>query len=143
MWTRFMDRHSGGGLKEKWKYIYIEAPKDEARVIFYNRFRHSPDRITCTCCGNDYWYDEYKTLKEASAYDRNCRWKRGRYVEEQNPSNMSIRKKCFTKSTDSWGLYMTLAQYLKRSDVHIIRKKNIKKSERVGEVPVQGYVWRD
>lgn len=37
MWTEFWDMHSGGGQKEKWAKIYIEAPEEEARVIFYNR----------------------------------------------------------------------------------------------------------
>jgi len=49
-----MDMHSGGDLKEKWQYIYIEAPEEEAKVIFYNRFGHNPNRVTCTCCGKDY-----------------------------------------------------------------------------------------
>ena len=57
-WTQFWDMHSGGSLKEQWQYIYIEAPEDEARVIFYNRFDHSPDRVTCTCCGEDYSVSE-------------------------------------------------------------------------------------
>ncbi len=72
-YTRFMDMHSGGGLKEApYDKIFIEAPKDEARVIFYNRFGHSPDRVTCTCCGDDYSYDDGESLAELSAYDRNC-----------------------------------------------------------------------
>ena len=29
MWTLFWDMHSGGGSKEKWTMIYIEAPEDE------------------------------------------------------------------------------------------------------------------
>lgn len=53
-WTQFFDLCSGGSEKERWGIIYIEAPEDEARVIFYNRFGHSPDRVTCACCGSDY-----------------------------------------------------------------------------------------
>lgn len=72
MWTLFWDMHSGGGSKEDWEKIYIEAPEKEASIIFYNRFGHSPDRVTCTCCGEDYSTSEGKTLEEASAYHRNC-----------------------------------------------------------------------
>lgn len=32
MWTRFMDMHSGGGSKEKWEYIYIEAPETRRKL---------------------------------------------------------------------------------------------------------------
>lgn len=46
-WTEFMDMRSGGGLKEKFAYCFIEAPEEEAKVIFYNRFGHSASRITC------------------------------------------------------------------------------------------------
>jgi hypothetical protein len=54
MWTHFFDMSSGGSEKLDWTHIYIEAPLDEARVIFYNRFGRNPDYVTCTCCGSDY-----------------------------------------------------------------------------------------
>lgn len=64
MWTEFMDMHSGGGTKEEpYEYIFIEAPREEAIIIFYNRFGHNPERVTCTCCGDDYSITEYETLK--------------------------------------------------------------------------------
>ena len=46
MWTHFWDMSSGGGRKENWKHIYIEAAESEAIVIFYNRFGHNPNRVT-------------------------------------------------------------------------------------------------
>ena len=59
-WTEFNDCHSGGGTKEQWEKIFIEAPKDEAVTVFYNRFGHNPRRVSCTCCGPDYciWEEE-------------------------------------------------------------------------------------
>ena len=63
--------HSGGDLKEQWAHIFIEAPKNEAEIIFYNRFGHSPDRVTCTCCGEDYAVDESDSLEQATTYLRN------------------------------------------------------------------------
>ena len=45
MWTHFWDMHSGGGQKEKFGHCYIEAPENEAKVIFYNRFGHNPERV--------------------------------------------------------------------------------------------------
>ena len=72
-WTTFWGMHSGGGLKEPYHYIFIEAPEEEAKIIFYNRFGHSPDRVSCTCCGADYSISESKTLAEATAGHRGCK----------------------------------------------------------------------
>ena len=66
-WTQFSDMCSGGGRKEKWDCIWIEAPEDEARVIFNNRFGHDPSKVTCTCCGSD--YSVYEETPDAE--DRN------------------------------------------------------------------------
>lgn len=69
--TLFWDMHSGGGLKEPpYHLIYIELPEEKARVYFYNQFGHSPDRVTCTCCGPDYAVYESASLLEASEYHR-------------------------------------------------------------------------
>lgn len=169
MWTRFMDMHSGGGTKEKpHEFIYIEALEEEAKVIFYNRFGHNPERVTCTCCGEDYSISSEKTLRELTAYDRNCEyvyfspngkeckeekaWIRGKgikkgyyggYVERQRKSNMDIRISCKTAQSDLWGLYITLAKYRKQKNVLIISSGQIKSSERKGNVPIQGYIWQD
>lgn len=122
MFTKFMDMHSGGGLKEKYAYIYIEASSNEAEVIFYNRFGHSPNRVTCTCCGEDYSVSESKTLCEATAYERGCSWTKKTYKNDGVP----------------------LKQYLSQNKktVLVIYKKDILDSERKGEVPVEGYVWQ-
>lgn len=130
-WTRFMDMHSGGGQKEKFSFCFIEAPEDEARVIFYNRFGHSPDRVSCTCCGEDYSADGAETLAEASGYDRGCKYdvKKKRYVEEPDLKAMS------------WNPYMTLTKFRKRKDICIIPKRQIRKADRQGECPTEGYVW--
>jgi hypothetical protein len=118
MFTRFMDMHSGGGTKEPpYEYIYIEAPEAEAKVIFYNRFGHNPERVTCTCCGEDYSIDSYETLEDATAYD--CR--------------------------PPWGAVdcraVSLEDYLARKDVLVIRASEITDADREGSVPAQGYVW--
>lgn len=68
MWTRFMDMHSGGGQKEKYEEIYIEAPEEEAFCVFYNRFGHSPYHVTCSCCGEDYSTYEFDTLENATEF---------------------------------------------------------------------------
>ena len=71
MFTQFWDMHSGGGCKEEpYENIYIEAPKEKAVMVFFNRFHHSPFRVSCTCCGEDYSVNEYKTLKDATAFHR-------------------------------------------------------------------------
>ena len=130
MWTQFMDMHSGGGSKEGWEYIYIEAPKEEAKVIFYNRFDHNPERVTCTCCGDDYSISESNTLEKATAYERGCRWDKEEngYIDE--PDNDS-----------SWKSYRTLAEYKQDKSVLFISADEIKNNERTGDVPDEGYVW--
>jgi len=71
MWTRFYDMHSGGGAKEKWELIFIEAPEDEAISIFYNRFGHNPNRVSCTCCGADYSiYEDGDSLERQDFKDK-------------------------------------------------------------------------
>lgn len=151
-WTLFWDMHSGGRQKEKWSHIYIEAPKEEAKVIFYNRFHHNPERVTCTCCGQDYTIDEEPTLEESSAFHRNCHWiqkkgtrgmeKDGRYLEvgEVMPDGWEI---AHPKLDSLHSNPVTVDKYAKQKDVLVIPASKIKDSWRVGEVPEQGYVWVD
>lgn len=122
MWTDFMDMHSGGGAKEEpYEHIYIEASKEEAKVIFYNRFGHNPERVTCTCCGEDYWASEEENLEALTEYQR-------------RRSATGYRKK---------GPLIPLDKYLAQGNVLVIRAADIKSSERTGNVPRQGYVWVD
>jgi hypothetical protein len=171
MWTEFIDMHSGGGQKEGFSHCFIEAPENEAKVIFYNRFGHNPERVTCTCCGGDYSIIEYETLEQATAYERNCEYGyfftdngefagksaefdqnlkdwcvsgkpvSGRWIEEQEMGKMEIREKCDTPESDQWGLYVPLEKYIQRDDVMVIRADEIEDTERVGSIPQQGYVW--
>lgn len=144
-WTQFMDMHSGGGTKHKYEYIYIEAPENEARVIFYNRFGTSPDRVSCTCCGEDYSVTESTTLEQATAYNRGCRYisegnARGRYLEHGEPVPDGWKLSGFQGFHDK---QLTLAEYIETSGVHIIRDSDVRPGERVGSVPEQGFVWQD
>ena len=154
VWTRFMDMHSGGGQKEKWSKILIETNEQEARAVFFRRFGHNPERVTCTCCGADYSISQEETLEEITGYDRNCRsawfrpdgteceegeaWKRGvgitagysnRYVEEQCTRHNLVPQ------------YIPLQEYCAQDDVLVIASEEITDEERKTEVPVQGYVW--
>jgi len=157
MWTLFWDMHSGGGTKEPpYQKIYIEAPQAEAEVIFYNRFGHSPNRVTCTCCGEDYSVGESKTLEAASGFHRGCAYA---YVlpdgtektdEDWRALDTDGRRKLnrygtYVERPGSGKMYdyQTLEQYLKHEDVLVIRAADIKPEERVGRVPEQGYVWVD
>ena len=161
MWTRFMDMHSGGGQKEDWAKIYIAAPEDEAIIIFYNRFGHSPKRVSCTCCGEDYSISEHENLAQLTGYDRNCRHlatpryksgkKKGQCKRVKDPMfdlHYYLEKgedppKGYEVNTD-WlpcGEYQTLEEYVDRPDTLFIAASDIKPEERQGEVPEQGYVW--
>jgi len=154
-WTEFMDMYSGGSQKLKWKYIYIEAPEQEAEIIFQNRFGRNPHRVTCTCCGSDYSITESPTLEEATAYARGCAYAyvgpdgteypdsqawvpgkgivipgvKGQYVERS--SNNLLAKP-----------YVPLLQYIESDMAHCIRSADIKPQERAGELKEEGYVWR-
>lgn len=155
-WTRFMDMHSGGGCKEApYEYILIEAPEDEARRVFYNRFGHSPDRVSCTCCGEDYSVSESESLAKATAYDRSCEYiedargwgahkepdfREGRYIEKGEP--VPAGYKVSATSGERYGRrYRTVEQYIAEPYVLVIRAAEIKPDERSGEIPTQGYVW--
>lgn len=72
--TRFMDMHSGGGLKTPYTHIYIDEPLGEAVRTFKDLFKQDPDAVACTCCGSNFVYEEYNSLEEATAYDRNCKF---------------------------------------------------------------------
>ena len=69
MWTRFSDRHSGGGKNMDVEYIYIEAEELEAKRVFYARFDEDPHGVNCYCCGPNYSTDEHETLGEAVEYE--------------------------------------------------------------------------
>lgn len=114
-WTRFYDASSGGYQKLRWKVIYIEAPEEEAKLIFYNKFRRNPDRVTCTCCGEDYSVIEDQTLWESVDFD------------------LQVRKKC--------GVEVTLHQFLCLPDVLVIHAAEIKPEWRQGKIPAEGFVW--
>jgi hypothetical protein len=130
IWTQFWDMHSGGVSKEDFECIYIEAPKDEAEIIFYNRFGHNPNRVTCTCCGPDYSIEEGE-VDQITASHRNCKHDGKKYIEEP-------------ATRYATGTYTPLENYMKPGgSVLFIHKEDIKDSERVGEVPEQGYVWKD
>lgn len=164
MWTGFMDMHSGGDSKEQWEYIYIEAPQNEAEIIFYNRFGHNPNRVTCTCCHEDYKTSENESLAQLTGYQRGCRCletptepKTRRYTElESGPMATYFNEHRYLengeepefgfKISSSWRphhKYRTLAEYSTDKAVLIIPASEIGPTEREGELPVQGYVWKD
>ncbi len=71
-WTSFYDMSSGGGNKEDFQYLFVEAPYREAISVFYSRYGHHPLRITCNCCGPDYSVDsEDDSLEEITYFYRN------------------------------------------------------------------------
>lgn len=137
VWTRFMDMSSGGSRKEDFSKLYIEAPEAEAKAIFYNRFGHNPERVTCTCCGEDYSIDESETLEQATGYDRGCAYSGDGYIE---------------KPRDGTDRYIALQDFIaggedvngwssRKETVAFIFAADIKPEERSADMPRQGYVW--
>ena len=129
MWTHFWDMHSGGGSKEQWQHIFIEAPENEAISIFYSRFGHNPYRVSCTCCGCDYSIDTAESLDQLTGYHRGCDTdKSGKYIEVKDKYNDKL---------------VTLEEYMKDDEVKFIFASEIQDNERTTSVPEQGYVWQD
>lgn len=81
---QFMDMHSGGKLKlPPYQYIYVEAPsKHEATELFTSYFGINPFNITCECCGQDFYIQDFESFDEASAYERHCEWDGEKYILE-------------------------------------------------------------
>ncbi len=96
MFTLFYDMHSGGKLKEKHQYIYIEAPKKEAEIIFCNIYHRNPYYVTCSCCGQDYCSYENESLEELSACYRHCGYKRhektGNLIHDLDTAKISTQE---------------------------------------------------
>lgn len=162
-WTQFWDMHSGGGQKLEWDKIYIEAPEEEAKSIFFARFGNNPERVSCTCCGDDYSITEYETLEEASAFHRGLRYVtpaedwRSLSIEEKREHN---EKSYYLEPGDivpsgfkvqNFGTYnrrgtkagITLEDYIQDPSVKVIRADEIVDAEKAVYVPEQGYVWQD
>ncbi len=141
MWTHFWDTSSGGGQKEKWGHIFIEAPQNEAEIIFQNRFGHNPNRVTCTCCGADYSILEEKSLAQEMAFYLGWHYdkEKNKYIEKREsgrefPKTFRTMKKALEK--------MSFPGYGREEPFLIIRKKDIKSKERIGELHEEGYVWK-
>lgn len=162
-WTQFMDMHSGGPQKEQFAYCYIEAPEDEAKRVFYARFGHNPDRVSCTCCGSDYSISEYESLEQATAYNRGLRFAMPVSREEMRTLGTEDRVAANNTSRylepdedipEGWhtdalisrpGAGVTLTAYLETvgDNVALIRAEDIDDNERSTGLPEQGYVWVD
>ena len=150
-WTRFMDMASGGSQKEPpYEYILIEAEEKEAQIIFYNRLGHNPNRVTCTCCGEDYSISENESLEQITAYDRNCAYVYYEIDGTEVPKKEALEKslsfrtsarKGYVERVGEYGKYQKLENYLEEDTVLVIRSHEIKDSERKGSLPDQGYIW--
>lgn len=144
-WTQFWDMHSGGGTKEApYEMIYIQAPEDQAKIIFYNKFGHNPERVSCTCCGDDYSISESESLEQLTAYHRGCRsayFLDGKEVKRDYKAKQENLTWKYLEEPDESDKYKTLDEYKKSKDVLVIYDKDIKPEERTGDVPSEGYVW--
>ena len=148
VWTRFMDMHSGGGQKLDWSHIYIEAPQKEAEVIFQNRFGRNPNRVTCTCCGEDYSISEEEDLEQATAHERQCSYS---YFTKEHI--MVPRDAVFERGkgciNGAYGKYVevsgstSLEDYEKQANVLVIHADEIEPSQRIGSLEPEGYVWHE
>lgn len=139
-WTRFMDMHSGGGLKEgTFNRIYIQAPVEEAKIIFYNRFGHDPERVSCTCCGEDYSVGSYDADSVFQSLEQATSWDRGTAHDDDGNVREYADDSEYRIKSDK---YITLTDYMLKDDVLFVNASQIKPSERVGTIPETGWVWQ-
>jgi hypothetical protein len=156
-WTQFHDMHSGGGQKLDWHHIHIEAPEEEAKRIFFARFGHNPERVTCTCCGEDYSITEGASLAQLTGYERGCRPLETPRVDGlyRQPDDPYFREHYYLEEGEeprapyrvdpTWKPYgreyKSLDEYMKSDGVLVITVSEIKPEWRTADVPRQGYVW--
>lgn len=162
MWTHFWDMNSGGGVKHDVAHIYIEAPEGEAKSVFYARFGTNPERVSCTCCGEDYSIEEEPSLEEATGYQRNLPsivpdWGTDFYalpLEDRRKVNDLTRHlepgqdmpEGYAFSANPMpmrGDPIALEDYIASGEILVIRASEISDDERSAHVPEQGYVWQD
>lgn len=155
MWTHFMDMSSGGYRKLKWEHIFIEAPLAEAKVIFYNRFKRNPERVTCTCCGADYSISEHADLAQATAFERGCDYgyvlpdgtektdEDWQALPLEGRRELNKYERYFERKSRRFAYreYVTLEDYIKSDHAHFIPAEHIEAHERRGNVPPEGFVW--
>jgi hypothetical protein len=85
VWTQFWDMHSGGVVNvPPYTKIYVQAEEDKAEKIFEEVTGEYPYWVNCECCGGNYAVGEHTSLAQATGYDRNCLYKSGQYIEEQD-----------------------------------------------------------
>lgn len=171
VWTHFWDMNSGGGRKEDWHHIFVEAPEEEAKGIFYARFGHNPERVTCTCCGGDYSISE-GTLADLTGYHRHLRyasplhkgqWREASLEERQEANRVARYFEPDEEIPEGWEVTDTFAtrerpplafdafladphfnDFGRRDTVLLISATDIKPEERDAPAPpAQGYVWVD
>ena len=152
MWTQFWDMNSGGGQKEEWDRIYIEAGEEEAKRIFYARFGHNPEWVTCACCGPDYAIDTHESFAQLTGYHRGCRSletprdpetglyrnddpviREHRYLEDGEPVPDGYELSRFSRLGSN---YMTVEKYKAANNVLCIPAVEIKPEWRNAYVPI-------
>lgn len=121
-WTKFWDMHSGGREKTSYSKVYVEAPYDEAVQFFESWFGRDPHNVTCQCCGPDFSVDESPSLRQATAYHRNCKFVKddserggGHYVEE--PKESSLRGHDYER--------VPLDDYVGRDDIAVFDRETV------------------
>lgn len=137
-WTHFWDMHSGGRQKLDWAHIYIQAPEEEAKLIFYNLFGRNPERITCSCCGEDYAIDSEDgdyALEYITAFHR------GAKITETDDLEEPILD---IPQRPSFGYrYQTLLDFMISDEAKFINQEEISAHPEwlVGSVPEEGWRW--
>lgn len=143
--------HSGGSQKEPFSILYIQAPEREARSVFYSRFGHNPERVTCSCCGSDYSVssDPSASPEEITGFHRNAfyavpkakhlDYSQAKYFDrrEDIPDDWEIRRDMGEREV------LSLEDYFAQDDIAVIYAKEIEEYERHVTVPDELGMWDD
>lgn len=70
-WTKVYVNNPRGVRPLPFHWVYIQANETLARAIFEDRFKMSPDQVTCPCCGSDFsLFEEDGHLKDITQWER-------------------------------------------------------------------------
>jgi len=134
-------------------FLRLEDQVGNIQNNYCAKCTRNPNRVTCTCCGEDYSVSEHENLEQATAYERECRsaWfdKHGKEIpqEEAWVPGKGCVDGAYGKYVEeqrveySHDPYRTLEEYLKDPSALFIFAKDIKPSEQKGQLRKEGYVW--
>jgi hypothetical protein len=118
--------------------------------VFYAVFGRNPNRVTCTCCGEDYSISGYADLAQATGYERHCEYVYrdahgtevgGEKAWQRDGLTGSYEDRMQTKYNSERRPSIPLDLYLTSGECKVVYANEITPEMLGVEPPEQGYVW--